>query len=229
MVKHLACIMDGNRRWAAKQGLPSFSGHSQGLEAIKNVIRFCLEKKITYLSLWAFSIDNFKRSVEEQAYLFDVLSYQAAQEFSEFNAEGVHIRFIGDRTLFPKGLRSLCEKIERDTIDGNVLFINFLLCYSGQQEIVDATKRIAIKIKKGDLQESDITPALFEHFLWTGAIPSPDLIIRTGGHHRLSNFLLYQIAYSELYFTDCLWPDITDIELTMAINYFNECQKNFGQ
>lgn len=229
MLKHLACIMDGNRRWAIKQGLIPSLGHRKGLDAIKSVVDFCLEKKIEYLSLYTFSIENLQRTAAEQSYLFEVLAYEAVQDLALFKQKNVNIRFIGDRALFPKSIKPLCEKIEKDTRECNGLYLNFLLCYGGRQEIVDTVKRIAIKVKKGDLQEPDITTDIFEHFLWTAGIPNPDLIIRTGGFHRLSNFLLFQGAYSELYFLDCLWPDISWQDLEKAVIYFDDCQKNFGQ
>ena len=229
MVKHLACIMDGNRRWAMNQGLISFLGHRNGWDAVKRVIDFCLEKKITYLSLYAFSIENLKRSEEEKHYLFEVLAQEAFAELEYFKSKNVRIRFIGDRTLFPKSIKHISEKSERETAECSALQLNFLLCYGGQQEIVDTAKRIAIKVAKGDLQVDDITPELFENFLWTAPNPSPDLIIRTGGDNRLSNFLLFQCAYSELYFLDCLWPDISVQHLEAAIIYYDNCRKNFGK
>lgn len=228
MLKHLACIMDGNRRWAINKGIVPFLGHKNGWDAVRRVVTFCLEKNIEYLSLYTFSIENLKRSPEEKYYLFEVLAQEAFKELDELKSKNVRIRFIGDRTLFPKSIKHLCEKSERETQLCTALHLNFLLCYGGQQEIVDTTKRIVMKVMKGDLQIQDITPALFEHFLWTSPIPAPDLIIRTGGDNRLSNFLLYQCAYSELYFIDCLWPDISSENLELAISYYDNCRRNFG-
>lgn len=229
MLKHLACIMDGNRRWAIKQGLLSSFGHKKGLEAVTTVVDFCLEKRIDYLSLYTFSIENLQRSLAEQQYLFEVLAQDAVQNIAIFKQKNVNIRFVGDRSLFPKSVKPVCETLEKETKACDGLYLTFLLCYGGRQEIVDATKRIAAHIKKGDLQSTDITPEVFNRFLWTAELPSPDLIIRTGGHHRLSNFLLFQGAYSELYFLDCLWPDISRKDLDMAVTYFDDCQKNFGR
>jgi undecaprenyl diphosphate synthase len=221
--------MDGNRRWAMNQGLLSFLGHKNGWDAAKRVIDFCLEKKIAHLSLYTFSTENLKRSADEQHYLFEVLAQEAAKEFEDFKDRNVRVSFIGDRALFPKSVKSICEKVERETVGCNALHLNFLLCYGGQQEIVDTAKRIAIKVAKGDLQVNDITLEIFENFLWTSSSPSPDLIIRTGGDNRLSNFLLFQCAYSELYFIDCLWPDISVQHLEAAITYYDNCRKNFGK
>jgi len=221
--------MDGNRRWAMQHGLVSFLGHKNGWDAVKRVIDFCLEKNIAYLSLYTFSIENLKRSEEEKHYLFEVLAQEVFKELENCKDRNIRIRFIGDRTLFPKSIKQLCEKSERETEHCNGLHLNFSLCYGGQQEIVDTAKRIAIKVVKGDLQVNDITPDIFENFLWTSSIPSPDLIIRTGGDNRLSNFLLYQCAYSELYFIDCLWPDISVQNLESAITYYDNCRRNFGK
>jgi len=229
MLKHLACIMDGNRRWAINQGLIPWYGHKNGLDSVRRVMDFCLEKKIMHLSLYTFSIENLKRAEDEQRYLFEVLAQEALQELEDFKRKNVRVRFIGDRTLFPKNIRPICEKIERETDGCTLLQLNFLLCYGGQQEIVDTAKRIVVKVVKGDLLVNDITTDLFENFLWTSSSPSPDLIIRTGGDNRLSNFLLFQCAYSELYFLNCLWPDISVENLESAITYYDNCRKNFGK
>jgi len=229
MLKHLACIMDGNRRWAINQGLIPWYGHKNGLDSVRRVMDFCLEKKIMHLSLYTFSIENLKRTEDEQRYLFEVLAQEALQELENFKRKNVRVRFIGDRTLFPKSIRPLCEKIERETDNCTILQLNLLLCYGGQQEIVDTAKRIVVKVAKGDLLINDITTELFENFLWTSSSPSPDLIIRTGGDNRLSNFLLFQCAYSELYFLNCLWPDISVENLESAITYYDNCRKNFGK
>ena len=228
MLKHLACIMDGNRRWAFKQGLSTREGHNKGASSIHTAIDFCLEKHISYLTLYAFSIENIKRSEEEKHYLFEILVNTAEQEIEKLKKKNVHVKFIGEKSLFSKNIKTSCEKIEHETASCSQLFLTILLFYGGKQEIVDTTKRIALKIKKGDLQIEDITPELFEHFLWTGQTPEPELIIRTGGHHRLSNFLPYQSTYSELYFLDCLWPDITTHDLEKALEYFNSCEKKLG-
>ena len=229
MLTHLACIMDGNRRWALRQGLLSFFGHRKGLDAVKLVIDFCLAKDIAYLSLYTFSTENLQRSAEEQRYLFEVLAQEAARELEEFKQKNVRMKFIGDRALFPSSVVPLCEKIEQETARCTALEVNFLLCYGGQQEIVAATKRIAIQVAQGQLRVEDVTQQVFQDNLWTAGTPSPDLIIRTGGQHRLSNFLLFQGAYSELYFLDCMWPDISGEELNKALTYYDECQKNFGK
>lgn len=229
MLEHLACVMDGNRRWAQQRSLDPWLGHKEGFEAVKRTIEFCLKNNITHLTLYAFSIENLGRPEKERNFLFDVLAPQVAEQFErEWSEKEIAVRFIGDRTLWPKGIRPLCEKIEKRTAMYTRLRINFLLCYGGQQEIIDAVKRIASKVKKGDLSDEDITAQTFEHFLWTSGVPPADLIIRTGGGQRLSNFFLFKSAYSELYFLDTLWPDLTETDLEKATMFFNTCRRNFG-
>lgn len=222
--------MDGNRRWAIRQGLLSFFGHRKGLDALKLVINFCLNKNISYLSLYTFSAENLQnRSRTEQDYLFEVLAQEAANKLKEFKQKNVRMKFIGDRTLFPKSVQPLCEKIEQETAHCTALQVNFLLCYGGRQEIVAATQSIATQVTQGLLKPEDITSELFEKNLWSVGTPSPNLIIRTGGQKRLSNFLLYQCAYSELYFLDCMWPEISVASLEDALAYYSNCQKNWGK
>ncbi len=230
MLKHLACIMDGNRRWAKKRGLVPWRGHREGLEALQRVIDFCLEKDIPYLSLYTFSLENLGRSEQEKNYLFGVL----AQEFERTKLDnlinqGVHVRFIGDRNYFPKNVVNLCENMERKTTHCDALNLNLLFCYGARQEIIDSVQRIVHDSKEGRLSEESISEELFSRYLWTSGIPDPDMIIRTGGLARLSNFLLYQSAYSELYFLDCLWPEITKEHLEKALENFNNRQRNFGK
>lgn len=227
-MKHLACIMDGNRRWAKKHGKPTLQGHQEGLETVKRVIRFCLDKHIEHLSLYTFSLENFKRSEAEKSYLFDLIATQAYRVVQEFQKKDIRLRFIGDRSLFPKNVRSVCEEIEKETADGKRLAVNVLFCYGGQQEIVHGVKRIIEKIKSGLLSEEDIDSALFKKHLWMNGTPEPELIIRTGGHKRLSNFLSFQSAYSELCFLDCLWPELTETELEKAVGSYIQCVRNFG-
>ena len=228
-LNHLACIMDGNRRWAIRQGLLSFFGHRKGLDALKLVIDFCLDKQIRHLSLYTFSTENLQRPAQEQQYLFEVLAQEAAAELKEFKQKNVRMKFIGDRGLFPKSVQPLCDKIEQETAHCTGLDVNFLLCYGGRQEIIAAAQRIATDVAQGRLKVEDISPKLFEENLWTAGIPSPDLIIRTGGQKRLSNFLLYQCAYTELYFLDCMWPEISAEKLENAVDWYNQAQKNFGK
>lgn len=228
MIQHLACIMDGNRRWAKRQGLMPWLGHNQGAESVKRVIQFALDNNIKYVSLYTFSIENFKRSEQELSHLFSLLIRVLTENLAQFIEQGVNIRFIGDEILFPESIRRTIGEVEEKTSHCSKLYLNLLFCYGGQQEIIGAVKKVLAHLKNGLLALEDFTEDLFRKYLWMGNIPEPELIIRTGGTKRLSNFLLYQAAYSELYFLDCLWPDITEQDLTGALNEFKRIQRKLG-
>lgn len=220
--------MDGNRRWAKKQGWIPWHGHRQGLEAAKRTMDFCLKKGISYLSLYTFSIENFRRPEDEKKFIFNVLLKEVYNEHKKLKEKGIRIRFIGERTLFPKHVLGLAKKIEQETKHLSKLQVNLLFCYGGRQELVAGIKAIVHKIKQGEISQDTLSEKILEQHLWTYGIPEPELIIRTGGVRRLSNFLLYQGAYSELYFLDCLWPELQHKDLDRAVNYFEQCQRNFG-
>lgn len=228
MIKHLACIMDGNRRWAKQRGKLSIEGHKEGVETAKRVVRFCLDNGIAHLTLYTFSLENFKRPEIEKNYLFDLIAMQAQWFITTAVTDGVRIRFVGDRALFPSSAAAACERIERETEHGNRLTVNVLFCYGGQQEIIAGVKGIAQEVKDGALNESAITIDSFKKHLWLGEIPDPEIIIRTGGHKRLSNFLLFYAAYSEIYFLDCMWPDLTNEQLQNVITNYTQSERNFG-
>jgi len=225
---HLACIMDGNRRWAKTRGLLPWDGHKEGAHTIRRVILYSLKKGIKYLSLYTFSLENFKRSEVEKRYLFNILAKELKQELPFFLENDVAIHFVGDRSRFPGSLKSLCCEVERKTAGCTTLSLQLLFCYGGQQEIVAAVKDIVAEVKKGNIVDKDITSELVTSFLWTGPIPAPDLILRTGGMKRLSNFLLFQAAYSEFYFLDCMWPELTEEKLESVFNKFIQDKRNFG-
>lgn len=230
MLKHLACIMDGNRRWAKKHGLFAWEGHKEGIEAAKRAIKFCLDQSIPYLSLYLFSIENLKRSETEQHYMFTILPGQVAdgllRDLKEWN---VKVRFIGNRALFPHAIKPLIDRFEKETKNNTGLQLNMLFCYGGRQEIVDGVKKIAQKIKAGDITEDQITEELLEESLWMGEFPAPDMIVRTSGLSRISNFLIYQGAYSEWRVLDCLWPEIQEKHLLEVVDGFKHIQRNFGR
>lgn len=228
MIQHLACIMDGNRRWAKKNGWLPWLGHQYGVEAVRTAVHFCLENGISFLSLYTFSLENFKRSSVEKDYLFLLLNKMITKELAELVKQGVRVRFIGDRTLFPDVVSNVCNNIEQKTAHLTKLNLTFLFCYGARQEIVSGIKQLMKKVKAGMITEDDISEDTFAHYLWTHGLPDPDLIIRTGGLKRLSNFLLYQAAYSEFYFLDCLWPELTEAHLEKAIKSFKHCKRNFG-
>jgi len=220
--------MDGNRRWAKKRGLRSWYGHREGMEAVRMVIDFCVEKQIRFLSLYTFSLENFKRPSIEKRYLFGYLSKQAEKELPFFIEKGVCVRFIGDRSQFPESIVPVCKRIEHQTAHCDRLYLNLLFCYGAQQELVAGIKSITRAIKAGELAEDEITEESINRYLWMGQIPAPDLIIRTGSVCRMSNFLLYQAAYSELCFLDCMWPELSKEHLEKATSSFVQCERNFG-
>lgn len=227
-LNHLACIMDGNRRWAKERGMKPWEGHKAGIDSVRKVVEFCIEKKIKYLSLYTFSHENLNRPVEEVSYLFDLMMAEAQKGADEFKKNGIRLRFVGDRSLFPTHLAPLLDQFEKETAEGKTLEVAFLFCYGSRQEIVAAVKSVAKKVKMGKIKEEDITPELFKDHLWNKQFPDPDLIIRTGFVSRLSNFLLYQAAYSELYMMDCYWPEVTKERLQKAYDEFTNIQRRFG-
>jgi len=228
MIKHLACVMDGNRRWATQQGLAAVLGHKKGTDSVKQATEFCIKNNISYLTLYTFSIENFKRSEEEKNYLFDLIIKEAQEGLAEFLSHKIRVRFVGDRSLFPAHVLALCQEIEEKTAHLTTLTLNFLFCYGGQQEIVSAVQKIAQQVLDNTLKIQDITKDIVTNNLWLGDIPEPELIIRTGGVKRLSNFLLYQAAYSELYFVDTYWPDMTYAHFEKALEDFMLRKRNFG-
>lgn len=227
-MQHLALIMDGNRRWAKKRSLQPWLGHQHGAESVKRVAEFCLEKKIPHLSLYAFSLENFKRPEQERNFLFMLLIEQAEKYLPYFMEHKVRIRFIGDRTLFPEITKKTIKMLEDTTEPNHTLQLNLLFCYGARQEIVSSIKDITQKVITGLLTLDEISDDMIMDYLWTKGIPAPDLVVRTGGAKRLSNFLLYQAAYSEFYFLDCLWPDISREHLESAVANFFETKRNFG-
>jgi undecaprenyl diphosphate synthase len=230
-MQHIAMIMSGNRRWARENKLSAaFLGYDKGIEAVRNAISFCLNNSIKHLSLYAFSLENFKRPEEEKKYLFKLLALWFKRELASVVKEKICIRFVGDRSFFPEEVREVIEKIESRTKNYSRLCVNFLFCYGAQQEIINAAKVLASKVKSGEISEDQIDATTFKKSLWLGDIPEPDLIIRTGskGEIRLSNFMLFQAAYSELLFLDCYWPEITEERLNQCMKSFKNTQRNFG-
>lgn len=227
-MQHLACIMDGNRRYALQHGWQPWIGHEKGVEAVRVALDFCLQQGISYLSLYTLSIENLKRSQAEKDFLFTLIANSAKKHLNEALEKGIKIRFVGDRTLFPAHLMPTCDEVEHKTAHCTNLQVNFLFCYGGKQEIVHAVKEIARKVKAGQLDEHDVSEDLIAQHLWTHDTPVPDLIIRTGGQMRTSNFLLYQSAYSEYYFTDKYWPSITADDLAQACKQFIGRKRNYG-
>lgn len=229
-VSHIGIIMDGNRRWAKEHNIKSWLGHKHGLENLRMAVKFCRKYSIPHLTVYAFSLENFKRPQEELNFLFgEVLQEVVNRDADELAQKGVRVRFIGDRAQFPEHTVKLVDSIEQKTAHNKDLMLNILFCYGGQQEIIAAAKEMCRElIKKGESADS-ITAATFEAHLWTKDIPPVDLVIRTGFVARLSNFLLYKVAYSDLYFVDCYWPDMTQERLeSIVANFINSNHRFFG-
>lgn len=220
MISHLALIMDGNRRWAKKRALFPWQGHREGAKTVEMVIEFCIKKKIQFLSLYTFSLENLNRSEKEKKYLFDLIDTMR-DRVDEFIKHDVRIHFSGDRTEMDEHIRSVCDEVEQATKKCKTLRCNLLFFYGGRQEIIAAAREL-------QKQNIEITEEQLRKQLWTGDIPDPELVIRTGQRYRLSNFLLFQIAYSEIHFLDLLWPDLTEQDLENAVEKWKCVQKNFG-
>ncbi len=228
-ISHLAIIMDGNRRWAKKNKLSFGTGYAEGgFGAVKRTIEFCLSRGIKHLSLYAFSLENFKRPQEEQDFLFDTIVTQGGKNIPYLKKHNVQVKFVGDRSVFPQRVIPTCELVERETEQCSAIFVNLLFCYGGRQEIVSGVKKLLKQVQDGLLTEDQITEQALQDCLWTANTPDPELIIRTSGVQRLSNFLLFQSAYSEFCFLDCLWPEITEKDLAGAVDSYNEVRRNFG-
>lgn len=227
---HIAIIMDGNRRWARKRGLPTQLGHSQGVKALEKVATACQEKGVRYLTVFAFSTENWKRSKEEVDYLMDLLAKNISDFDKRFQNQDVRIRLVGNREGLPEKLQKGILEIEERTKDRKGLTVNVAINYGGRAEIVQAVQRIAEEVRTGKIQDTNaIDERLLSSYMYTQEMPEPDLVIRTAGEIRTSGFLTWQSVYSEFYFTDVLWPDFDEKELEKAIEEYKNRKRNFGK
>lgn len=226
--RHVAIIMDGNGRWAKARGLPRNLGHRQGVDAVREVVRACGRLNIEYLTLYAFSSENWKRPETEVAGLMDLLRIYIRRELDELARSGVRVHVIGDRTRLAPDIVELISDAEAKTRENRKLTLVIALSYGGQDEIVTACRRIADQVAAGRLKPENISAETVAEHLQTAGIPDPDLIIRTSGEQRLSNFLLWQSAYSELIFVDKLWPDFAPDDLAAAIGEFQRRDRRYG-
>jgi len=225
---HVAVIMDGNGRWAKARGLPRIAGHRQGAEAVRRTIRASVELGIRYLTLYGFSLENWKRPAKEVADLMGLLRLYLRQEVSSLHKEGVRMRFIGDRDLLDPDIVSLIEMAEQTTRANARLDLIVALSYGSRQEITRAARSLALDAAAGRIDADAIDEATVSARLYTADIPDPDLIIRTSGEQRISNFLLWQSAYAELVFLDVLWPDFGRELLEAAIAEFAKRERRYG-
>ena len=225
---HIAVIMDGNGRWAKKRGLPRAMGHRAGMKSVKEVIKSCSELGIRYLTLYAFSSENWKRPKEEVETLMRFLKEYLDKELPSFIKNGIKLNFIGRLDGLPDFVRPILKKSTEDTRDCRGMTLNVALNYSGRGEIVDAAKKFASYVKAGKLGADDLDEVSFGGFLYTAGQPDPDLLIRTSGEMRISNFLLWQISYAELYVTPKLWPDFRKKDLVEAVAEYQKRERRFG-
>jgi undecaprenyl diphosphate synthase len=223
--------MDGNRRWAKAHKFELYQGHNKGAEIFGHVCDWCLQEKIPYLTVYAFSTENWKRTDKEISYLFGLLEKYFLEEKSRCVEKGVRITLIGERTRFDSRVMSIIRDIEATTVSCDNLHVQVALSYGGRDEIVRAAKKAAAEIASGSLKIDTLNEALFETYLDTAGIPDVDLVIRTGGaeNRRLSNFLPWQTAYAELFFSDLLWPDFTREEFLNALEYYRTTKRRLGR
>lgn len=226
---HIAIIMDGNGRWAKKRGMPRTYGHKKGAENVVNITRSMKESGVKYLTLYAFSTENWQRSPEEVNALMQLLRDYLDTEFKEIMDNNVRIVFIGERSMLATDIQEKMHTIEIKSANNTALTLCIALSYGSRQEIVSAVKSITNLACTGKLKVEDITTETISQNLYTKDIPDPDILIRTSGEQRISNYLLWQIAYTELFFTNTLWPDFTKDELIAIIKQFNERERRYGK
>ncbi|RMX01929.1 isoprenyl transferase [Legionella jordanis] len=227
--KHIAIVMDGNGRWALSRGLLRVEGHRAGVEAVKTVIRCCLETGIPILSLFAFSSENWSRPSNEVEFLMQLFIDALGHEVKELHQHGIRLRFTGDRNGLSQKLQEQMQAAEKLTAENNRLTLNVVVNYGGKWDIVQATKTIARQILAGQLKPEDIDESLISNALSTHDLPDPDLFIRTSGEQRISNFFLWQLAYTELHFTDIHWPDFNVEEFRKALDSFSQRERRYGK
>jgi tritrans,polycis-undecaprenyl-diphosphate synthase [geranylgeranyl-diphosphate specific] len=231
--EHVAIILDGNRRWASERSLNPWIGHHYGAEKIEDLLNWCLDLDVKSVTVYAFSTENFRRSPKEVEEIMGIAEekLRVILEDESIHKNKVRVKAIGRLDLLPKKLQEMIRQVEESTRNYDEHFLNVALAYGGRAEIVDATKKIAQKVKSGDLPVAKIDEQLFEKYLYTAHMPKqdPDLIIRTSGEERLSGFLSWQSAYSELCFLDINWPDFRRIELLRAVRTYQRRKRRFGQ
>lgn len=226
--RHVAVIMDGNGRWAKARLLPRIAGHKRGADAVRRIVEAAWDFGVEYLTLYAFSSENWKRPEEEVGGLMSLLRLYLRSELDELDRNGVRVRVIGNRDRLPADIRQLIAEAEARTVANRRLTLILAVSYGGQGEIVQAARRLAEDVAAGRLRPEDIDESCFATRLETAGIPDPDLVIRTSGEQRLSNFLLWQAAYAELVFTDTLWPDFGRDEFAAALREFQARDRRFG-
>ena len=228
MPKHVAIIMDGNGRWAKSKGKIRTFGHKAGVESVRSSVKFARQNGIEVLTLFAFSSENWNRPAEEVGVLMDLFNLVLSSEVKKLHKNNVRLKVIGDTTRFDPKLTKKIASAEALTAGNDALVLNIAANYGGRWDIVNAAKILAEQVSQGQLQAQDITESLFDKQTSVADLAELDLLIRTGGEHRISNFLMWQAAYAELYFTDTLWPDFNEQAFQLAVDDFSERQRRFG-
>ena len=228
-LQHIAFIMDGNRRWAKKRGLPIAAGHRQGAETLTDIAKAAKKMGLKYMTVYAFSTENWQRDKSEVESLMNLLRQYLDNGFKELQENNARIIFIGEREMLAADIQAKMAKIESESAKNNDVTLCVALSYGGRQEIAAAARKLAQKVKDGLLEPADITPQVMNDALYTAGIPDPDLLIRTSGEERLSNFLPWQSAYTELYFSETLWPDFSAAELEDIIKKYELRERRYGQ
>ncbi len=226
--RHVAIIMDGNGRWAAARGLPRVAGHRAGAQAVRRAVEAAIRHGVDWLTLYAFSSENWRRPEAEVSDLTGLLRHYLRHEVAELHAQGVRMRVIGERERFDEDMRHELARAERLTAGNARLNLTVALSYGGRAELVAAARGIAQAVRDGALEPGGIDEAAIERFLFTAGMPDPDLVIRTSGECRLSNFLLWQSAYAELAFPDVMWPDFSDVHFAGAVAEYGRRERRFG-
>jgi len=226
--EHIAIIMDGNGRWAKKRMLPKVVGHKRGADVVRACVEDSIDLGVKYLTLYAFSSENWNRPEDEVNDLMGLLKHYLTSEIDELHSKNIRISFIGNRKTLGKNILKLIDEAEEKTRNNTRLRLTLALSYGGRAEIVDAARMIAEKVEQGEIKSADISEELFASHLDTSDIPDPDLIIRTSGEKRISNFLLWQIAYTEFVFLDVLWPDFNRAALEEAIEEYQGRERRYG-
>lgn len=227
-LQHIAIIMDGNRRWAKLHNLPSAMGHKKGVDSLKLALKSCHKFGIKYLTVYAFSTENWNRKQEEVDFLMDLLAHTIKNELLELNKNEVVIKFIGDLTKLNPKLQTILKDAEEKTASNNGVRLQIAFNYGARDELVNAVKLIGSKLQNNEITLDEINETTITNSLYTSGIPDPDLLIRTGGEMRVSNYLLWQIAYSELLITNKYWPEFNEDTLADAILEFNNRQRRYG-
>lgn len=227
--RHVAVIMDGNGRWAKRQGLPRIMGHKRGVDALKDLLRCCKDWGIQALTAYAFSTENWGRPLEEVDFLMTLFERVLRKELREMVQENVQIQFVGNLSALPPSLKAEISRSMAETQHNRDIQFTVATNYGGRQEILQATRAIALQVQQGLLQPDEIDEALFERHLYTAGICDPDLLIRTSGEMRISNFLLWQMAYAEIYITETLWPDFDRTEFYQALCAYQQRERRFGK